>query len=542
MKKSILLLSVLGASAAVNAQSSVSLSGTVDNAVNRVTGSISSKSQLVSGANSTTKLAFRGQEDLGGGMYASFWLETGLNGDTGIGTATNTNNQPSGAIGGTTGIVFNRRASVELGSKTWGAVEAGRLWSPTYDAFTSRYDLFGVGVGIGLNYTSSINPNQVRVSNGIGYITPNFNGFYAKAQHWFGENASNVATADDGTGNGIMLAYENGPWSARAHYARTNFAAGDAIYRAVAAYYDSGVFRIAGNINRDEQGVLEQKGFNIGGLYRIGVGEAKLTYAQLKTNATAAGPQSRKISIGYVHNLSKRTAIYTTFAHLTNKNGAALAIAGSTTAANQSSKGFDLGIRHNVGSDFSTVSGRTNRKFLQAGLWRPVASLPRGAFFVEPACRAGRVNCIRTQKAQPYETRSEKESPRHARLGGRAGARCGPSVGQARPPEPPDGRSCHADPRRGGLPPRVDVRGACAGARRRQKLGAWFHPRPAGQGLAVRGRSPFLPGPRRLWPDAGQRPHPCRPRHPRGPAGSARGDPAGGFPGCPRGRSPDLRG
>lgn len=346
MKKSILLLAVLGASTAVSAQSSVSLSGTVDAAANRVTGSLTSRSQVVSGGNSTSKLTFRGREDLGGGMYASFWLETGLNADSGIGTATNTNNQPSGAAGGATGIVFNRRSSVELGG-AWGAVEAGRLWSPTYDAFTSRFDLFGVGVGIGLNYTASINPNQVRVSNALGYITPNLGGFYAKAQHWRGENASGTATEDDGTGSGVMLAYEKGPIMGRAHYARTNFAAGDAVYRALAASYDSGAWKVAGNLNRDEQGALEQKGFNVGGLYRVGPGEIKLTYAQLKTNTTAAGPRSRKIAVGYVHNLSKRTAIYTTYARLTNKNGAALAIAGSTTAANQASKGFDLGVRHN---------------------------------------------------------------------------------------------------------------------------------------------------------------------------------------------------
>jgi len=29
----------------------------------------------------------------------------------------------------------------------------GRDWSPTYDAFTSRFDPFGVGSGIGINYT-----------------------------------------------------------------------------------------------------------------------------------------------------------------------------------------------------------------------------------------------------------------------------------------------------------------------------------------------------------------------------------------------------
>ncbi|WP_374669427.1 porin, partial [Ramlibacter sp.] len=57
-------------------------------------------------------------------------------------------------------------------------------------------------------------------------------------------------------------------------------------------------------------------------------------------------PKSRKIALGYVHNLSKRTAVYTTYARVRNSNGAAAALNGATTAANASSSGFDIGVRH----------------------------------------------------------------------------------------------------------------------------------------------------------------------------------------------------
>ncbi|UUZ76031.1 porin [Polaromonas sp. P1(28)-13] len=167
MKKSLLLVSVLGVFAAAHAQSSISFSGTVDVAANRVTGSVASKSQIISGANSSSRLIMRGNEDLGGGMYANFWLESGLNVDNGTFLASNTNNQPSGAgpaAAGGQGLTFDRRSFVRLDG-AWGEVRMGREWSPTYDTFTPKFDLFGVGSGIGLNYTSSINPNQVRVSN-----------------------------------------------------------------------------------------------------------------------------------------------------------------------------------------------------------------------------------------------------------------------------------------------------------------------------------------------------------------------------------------
>jgi predicted porin len=345
MKKSLLLLSTLGAASAAFAQSNVSLSGTMDLAVNRTSGSLTSRTQLNSGSNATSKLIFRGTEDLGGGNYALFWLEGGLAADTGGGNASNTNNQPSGAVAAT-GLTFNRRSIVGLGG-TWGVIHAGRDWSPTYDAYTGRYDVFGVGSGIGLNYTSSINPQQVRVSNGLGYTTPKvLGGLSLNLQHWRGENAGGTATSDDGTGSGFRFNYDSGPISAVMHYARTTFAAGDAEYRAIAAHYNTSAWRLAFNLNSDEQGTLEQRGFNVGGIYRIGVGEIKASYSLLKTNA-AGSPQGRKLAVGYVHNLSKRTAVYTTLAQISNKNGATFAISGSTTAANKSSRGIDVGIRHN---------------------------------------------------------------------------------------------------------------------------------------------------------------------------------------------------
>jgi hypothetical protein len=47
-----------------------------------------------------------------------------------------------------------------------------------------------------------------------------------------------------------------------------------------------------------------------------------------------------------VHNLSKRTALYTTFARTSNSGGAAQALNGAVTAANAKSTGYDFGIRH----------------------------------------------------------------------------------------------------------------------------------------------------------------------------------------------------
>ena len=101
MKKSLIALAVLAASGAAMAQSSVTLFGIVDATYAYGSGSVANKSQLTNSGYNSSRLGFRGVEDLGGGMSASFWLEAGVNNDNGSGGTTSTNNQgASGVTGG----------------------------------------------------------------------------------------------------------------------------------------------------------------------------------------------------------------------------------------------------------------------------------------------------------------------------------------------------------------------------------------------------------------------------------------------------------
>ena len=64
-------------------------------------------------------------------------------------------------------------------------------------------------------------------------------------------------------------------------------------------------------------------------------------------DAAAGSPEARKWALGYVHPLSKRTALYTAAAHVSNDGPSAQALNGAVTAPGKSSRGFDVGIRHN---------------------------------------------------------------------------------------------------------------------------------------------------------------------------------------------------
>jgi predicted porin len=354
-------------SASASAQSSVTLFGVVDAALSVGKGSIADRTRLVSGAMQSSRLGFRGTEDLGAGLAASFHLEAGLNTDDGTMGSTNTNNQASGtgtAAAGTQGLTFNRRSTVSL-SGGMGELRLGRDYDPQFWNLTT-FDPFGsVGSGLSLTNTNAYGANPigaggpyargggvnglgVRASNSISYFLPgNIGGFYGQVQYFMGENLKTGAvTEDDGRGLGARVGYAAGPFDVAVAVQRSEFAAGDVKTINIGGQWNFGVARLLAQYNRDRVPGQTDKSWLIGGVMPVGPGEIRASYSQLVSDVTGAEPKARKIALGYVHNLSKRTAAYTTVARVRNSGGQSISLAGSTTGANTSSTGFDLGIRH----------------------------------------------------------------------------------------------------------------------------------------------------------------------------------------------------
>src|SRR6476659_1717487 len=122
MKKTLCALAVASLAAGAQAQSALTIFGVVDVGVTYGTGSTSDRTQVTSSNNLASRIGFRGEEALGNGLYATFWLEGSVANDSGTGAATTTNNQSTGtgtSNPGTQGLMFNRRSTVSLGSKTF---------------------------------------------------------------------------------------------------------------------------------------------------------------------------------------------------------------------------------------------------------------------------------------------------------------------------------------------------------------------------------------------------------------------------------------
>ena len=356
MKKTLLALAVLAASGASFAQSSVTLFGIVDATVAFGRGDVSNKTQLTNSGLNSSRLGFKGTEDLGGGMNASFWLEAGMNNDDGTGSATNVNNQPVAAFNatsganapvraGTQGLTFNRRSIVSLGGG-FGEVRLGRDYSATFYN-TSNYDAFGtngVGTSIVAKAAWSMESTSLRTSNGISYFLPgNLGGFGGQILYAMGENASTAAK--DGNTLQVRGSYDNGPISAGVAYGKTTRGASDSKVTNFGGSYDLGAAKLMGMYSQDKVGGLTGKGFNVGVTAPVGAGLIRATYGSYKTDA-AGTPKTNQFALGYVHNLSKRTALYTTVARTSNSGGASAALNGAMTNVNGSSTGYDFGVRH----------------------------------------------------------------------------------------------------------------------------------------------------------------------------------------------------
>jgi predicted porin len=368
MKKSLVALAALAVAGIASAQSSVTLFGVVDAGVRytetKVNGVQTKNWQLASGGITTSRLGFRGTEDLGGGLAASFWLEAGFNADTGLG------NGGRGVPAADSGFNFNRRSTVSL-SGGFGEIRLGRDFNITslndinFDPFATT----GIGsslmadtsAGYSLTGNTLANSQYFRTNNAVSYFLPgNLGGFYGQLQYAFAEQAKTdgFQTNNSNRNVGGRFGYANGPLDVAVAYGQLNLGAATGAGAAVAnvdttavkelnlgASYDFGVVKAFGEAMRtkidNDLVVLNNNnnayGFLLGATAPVGPGLVRLAYSQVKYSSDFAGadPLSRKLAVGYIHNLSKRTALYTNYARVTTRGQAGL-----------QSNGFDVGLRH----------------------------------------------------------------------------------------------------------------------------------------------------------------------------------------------------
>ena len=358
------LLLVLAASAActgiASAQSAVTLYGTVDLNGRYVKNDGSTRRfSLGQDGLNQSQLGFRGVEDLGSGLKASFTLLSTVYPDTGT----------------TNAKFFNRRSTVSLLSP-WGELRLGRDYVPTF--WTNPiFDAMGAS-GIGgstnvgqLQTTYAGSPafgNFQRSDNSIGYLLPgNLAGVYGQAMAGASEGGSNLGRVLSGrigyAAGGLDVAAA--AMQQRFDLASTGSLAGGRkqnTYNAGASY-KIGMFKVFGYLDRETRSSIRETRGSISGQVLFGTSEARLSYARSKLNNDLAHNTNTnsQVAATYQYNLSARTALYTSVSRLNNGDhpfnnvvqsvgGFNSAIAGTAQTAQPSvsgkSTGFEAGLRH----------------------------------------------------------------------------------------------------------------------------------------------------------------------------------------------------
>ena len=353
MKKFLIPASLLAlCSSPAFAQSSVSITGIADAAARSVSnegrGSIKS---LVSGSNSTSRLAIRGTEDLGGGLAASFWLEHGIALDTG---------NPTGGF-------WDRRSTVSLTSKAAGEVRLGRDFVPSYVGW-SRFDPFSyVGVA-GSNNGVSATPQgpirgtfgtnantTVRASNAVQYFLPG--GLGGVEGHVMVAAAEGSAATDNKTIGG-RIGWSGGPVSLSAAQTVTEngatAASGKFKDTAIGGTFNMKPVRVNLAWRQFKQASAKQTNLILSGVITLGKTDVKASV--LKVNmagrvgtTTIDANDAQQLGLGAVYNLSKRSALYATYSRMSNDGAATFQVPGGPTglAGGKDSSGYEVGIRHN---------------------------------------------------------------------------------------------------------------------------------------------------------------------------------------------------
>jgi len=367
MKKSLLALAVLGAFAgAASAQSSVTVYGIVDLGFqNSDNGDPAGRTNgIASGGQSASRIGFKGVEDLGGGLAATFNLEATISADTGstfgTGTAgTGFNAGLNASAGG-----FNRIATVGL-QGAFGAVNLGRQTSAIKDAY-DQIDPFGDGGNVAPISTIFFNGNLAgdfgRISNSAKYTSNSFGGFKATAAYGFGETAGDTGANSN---YGVGVGYANGPLNVQFAYHNQDRStvANPAVQTAegklafIGATYNFGAFKLHGayadtKIEATLAGT-ETKFRNgmVGVSLPLGPGSLFASYS-INDNRTVDNSDAKKAAIMYTYDLSKRTNLYTGYSRTSNDSGTGIGVSGSriglaaAAPAGESASVFNVGIRH----------------------------------------------------------------------------------------------------------------------------------------------------------------------------------------------------
>lgn len=320
-------------------------------------------------------IGFQGTEDLGGGLKAEFRMEAGFDADTGALKTYQGN--PSSATaaapgGASVAGLFNRRSYVGL-SGDFGTLTFGRDYTPLYWA---ALDSDALGLTFYGNLQESVllsgtgSDRFGRASNAIFYVTPSIDGFIGRAMVSLGSESGGGTGAPPSKSNRMIAVsgkYTIGGFMVTAVYQQIDLptVAGTPVSftgaterrkdASIGARYTFGPYAVtAGYLQVKQPEATHSDGQQIwlGGTMNVGIGTLHANLQRLRQNSLIGPDKTATIfGLGYIYPLSKRTALYGSYGHVSNSATATFPLVSADPAVAPGGVGGNVqalafGIRH----------------------------------------------------------------------------------------------------------------------------------------------------------------------------------------------------
>lgn len=264
----------------------------------------------------TSQITFKGSEDLGGGLMASFLLENDF--DAGKDATSN-----FGSKGGEQYLGL---------SGGFGSIKLGAANTPTLSAQAAATG-FGTKIGSGFNFLTT---GRVRNNNSVVYASPSFNGLMVTVAHAFKTSAdtnpekSTTTTTTDSNGDttttvtktgaiaeaaahtDIGLSYANGPLTAGYSQYKIAAVAGGSSTQQNSLYvtYDLGAAKLGfGSYSETSGTATDTKATNISVTVPMG-NLSLIANTGTKDDTTAANKDRTITALGVKYMFSKNTSAY----------------------------------------------------------------------------------------------------------------------------------------------------------------------------------------------------------------------------------------
>ena len=319
----------------------IEFSGMVDLAVGKVVnansaGKRSDVTEVHPNGINGSLMRSRGRENLGGGNFAGYWLETVVSADTGV-------------VNDSAGRFFNRASAVYLGGN-WGEIALGRQSAPTFTSLAIYDPSSNNGYLQGLKILSSLGTDIdsiYRNDNAVSYFLPkDVGGINGHIQYAAGEGLPNREYL------GSRIGYAAGPLNVGIASGNTKTTPGNPNYQMsnVGGSYDFSRLKLMGFAVRVRYGALNQTEYLAGAQIPLGPYSIRLSYAKTKGQGSATvGTDSYSLGATLIYSFSSRTSIYSNFSTIRNSGVAAfrtIPSANTSSAQGGYSNGIDFGIRH----------------------------------------------------------------------------------------------------------------------------------------------------------------------------------------------------